>query len=105
MVSNCIMEIVRNFLTALQHSYFVDLLLKLYFVCNNGQRKNMAVIEANSNITCQRLSRGVCRDVAIMLHGMPGVFFLLMRSIHRFISKNYVTKKSKQTCISKNYEF
>jgi len=58
----------------------------------------------NSNVTYQRLSRGARHDAAIMLFGMPGAFFLLMCSIHRFIS-TIMLQKSKQTSVSKNYEF
>jgi len=57
--------------------------------------------QQNSNVTRQRLSRGVRHD---MLYGVSGAFFLLMRGIHRFISK-IMLQKSKQTSISKNYEF
>ena len=46
------MEIVHNFGTVLQHLYFVDLLLELSFVRNDGYGKNMAAIEANGKVTC-----------------------------------------------------
>ena len=55
--------------------------------------KNMAVIEAKQSRKCQWLSPGACHDATIMLYGMPGAFFLLMRGIHRFISTIMLNKQ------------